>query len=190
MSQWHVLLSNMQLKVVGFVVIKLYKQYPDFGEIWNQVLSVHIGNSIAKKGSYLRATNYACLSACCAKLLSLNSMIMNSLANSDKTLAHIKKNFYWWRMEKDAMCHIEWYQVCHIAKSRGQNMGLYLLLLVPQAPCVCEFCCRLTHNIIRIRLGWSLIDSPKWWTLCHATRHTVPLTSWSFTFTKLCTLKV
>ena len=52
----------------------------------------------------------------------------------DKTLALIKEKFYWPKLERDVIRHIQRCHICHIAKSGNQNTGLYKSLPVPKAP--------------------------------------------------------
>ncbi|KAH9685576.1 hypothetical protein KPL70_014010 [Citrus sinensis] len=52
----------------------------------------------------------------------------------DKTLACLQGNFYWPKMDKDVVHHVQRCKICHIAKAHGQNTGLYNPLPVPEAP--------------------------------------------------------
>jgi len=51
----------------------------------------------------------------------------------DKTRALVKENFYWPNMERDVNRHIQRCKICHLAKSKSQNTGLYTPLPVPKA---------------------------------------------------------
>ena len=44
-----------------------------------------------------------------------------------------KEKFYWPKLEREVIRHIHRCQICHIAKSRNQNIGLYKPLLVSKA---------------------------------------------------------
>ena len=52
----------------------------------------------------------------------------------DKTLALIRTQFYWPCLEKDVNRVISRCQVCHLVKTNGSNVGLYIPLLIPTAP--------------------------------------------------------
>ena len=52
----------------------------------------------------------------------------------DKTLALVRSNFFWPRMEKDIARFVKQCNVCHLAKTMSQNFGLYTPLPVPEAP--------------------------------------------------------
>lgn len=52
----------------------------------------------------------------------------------DKTLSLIKEHFYWPHLERDVARHIERCRTCHLAKTHGQNTGLYTPLAVLAAP--------------------------------------------------------
>ncbi|XP_027343128.1 uncharacterized protein LOC113855696 [Abrus precatorius] len=87
-------LSTMQMKVVGFEIIK---------ELEAIIWEAHDGGLAGYFGR-------------------------------DKTIALIKENFYWPRLERDVIGHIQRCRICHLAKSTSQNTGLYLPLPVPVAP--------------------------------------------------------
>ncbi|KAG8378996.1 hypothetical protein BUALT_Bualt07G0042400 [Buddleja alternifolia] len=52
----------------------------------------------------------------------------------DKTIALVKENFHWPRMERDVQRRVDRCQTFHITKTRGQNTGLYTPLFVPNIP--------------------------------------------------------
>ena len=52
----------------------------------------------------------------------------------DKTLALVQSNFYWPKMFRDVDRHVKQCRLCHLAKTRSQNSGLYTPLPVPNAP--------------------------------------------------------
>ncbi|GKA63899.1 putative reverse transcriptase domain-containing protein [Tanacetum coccineum] len=52
----------------------------------------------------------------------------------DKTLALLREQFYWPKMERDVNKLLERCRTCHIAKTHSSNAGLYTPLSVPVAP--------------------------------------------------------
>ena len=52
----------------------------------------------------------------------------------DKTLALVRSNFFWPRMEKDIARFVKQCNVCHLEKTKSQNSGLYTPLSMPEAP--------------------------------------------------------
>ena len=52
----------------------------------------------------------------------------------NKTLALIRDQFYWPRIERDVNRIVERCRLCHIAKTHSSNTGLYTPLSVPNAP--------------------------------------------------------
>ncbi|GKA17094.1 putative reverse transcriptase domain-containing protein [Tanacetum coccineum] len=52
----------------------------------------------------------------------------------DKTLALLREQFYWPKMERDVNGLLERCRTCHIAKTQSSNAGLYFPLSVPFAP--------------------------------------------------------
>ncbi|GJW47114.1 RNA-directed DNA polymerase [Tanacetum coccineum] len=52
----------------------------------------------------------------------------------DKTLALLREQFYWPKMERDVNRLLERCRTCHIAKTHSSNSGMYTPLSVPVAP--------------------------------------------------------
>ncbi|GJU78674.1 RNA-directed DNA polymerase [Tanacetum coccineum] len=52
----------------------------------------------------------------------------------DKTLALLREQFYWSKMEHDVNRLLERCRTCHISKTHSSNVGLYTPLSVPVAP--------------------------------------------------------
>ena len=52
----------------------------------------------------------------------------------DKTLALMRSNFFWPRMEKNIVRLVKQCNVCHLAKTKSQNYGHYTPLPMPKAP--------------------------------------------------------
>ncbi|GJW81343.1 putative reverse transcriptase domain-containing protein [Tanacetum coccineum] len=52
----------------------------------------------------------------------------------DKTLALLREQFYWPKIERDVNRLLERCRTCHIAKTHSSNAGLYTPLYVPVAP--------------------------------------------------------
>ncbi|GJS16698.1 RNA-directed DNA polymerase [Tanacetum coccineum] len=52
----------------------------------------------------------------------------------DKTLALLREQFYWPKMERDVNRLLERCRTCHIAKTHSSNAGLYTPLYVPVSP--------------------------------------------------------
>ena len=52
----------------------------------------------------------------------------------DKTLDLVQADFYWPKLNRDVDRLVKQCHVCHLAKTRNQNNGLYMPLPVPMAP--------------------------------------------------------
>ena len=55
------------------------------------------------------------------------------MGGRDKTLALIQANFYWPKLKSDVDRLVKQCHVCHLAKTRSQNSGLYTPLPVLKA---------------------------------------------------------
>ncbi|PKU87302.1 RNA-directed DNA polymerase [Dendrobium catenatum] len=137
LSRRHMLLNTLQVKTVGFEIIKdLYEKDPDFAKIWQLCLLkpykfFHLEQKYLFKGNKL-----------CIPQGSLREAIIFENHNGglaghfgrDKTLALIHENFYWPSLEKDVTRHIKRCHICKMAKTTQHNTGLYLPLPVPESP--------------------------------------------------------
>ncbi|GJS16697.1 RNA-directed DNA polymerase [Tanacetum coccineum] len=105
----HLLITTMQIRVQGFDSFRgLYCDDPDFREIWSKC-----DNAIILEG---------------------HTGGLSSYFGRDKTLALLREQFYWPKMERDVNRLLERCRTCHIAKTHSSNAGLYTPLSVPVAP--------------------------------------------------------
>ena len=137
LSRRHVLLSTLQTKVVGFEILKeLYQDDPDFNNVWKSTEDQPFQHYHRQQG-FLFKDNVLCIPNCSLRESIIWEAHDGGLAGHfgrDKTVALIKENFYWPKLEKDVVRHIQRCRICHLAKTKGQNTGLYLPLPVPAAP--------------------------------------------------------
>ena len=137
LSRKHSLLSTMQVKVLGFDTFKdLYADDPQFGDIWRKSKTEPFQQFQIVKG-YLFKGNRLCIPQYSLR----ESIIIEGHAGGlaghfgvDKTKALLTEHFYWPRMERDVTRFIERCRVCHVAKTKSTNAGLYMPLPVPVAP--------------------------------------------------------
>ncbi|WOG81677.1 hypothetical protein DCAR_0100828 [Daucus carota subsp. sativus] len=137
LSRRRSLISTMQVKVLGFDILKeLYKDDPSFGQIWEHSANRPIRDFVIQD-SFLFKNNRLCIPTCSLREAVIFEAHEGGLAGHfgrDKTLALVQEIFYWPRMERDVKRHVERCRTCHIAKSHSQNTGLYTPLPVPLAP--------------------------------------------------------
>lgn len=137
LSRRHTLLSTLQTKVVGFEMIKeLYPDDPDFQKIWNTT-EVQSFKEYYRHEGFLFKEKTLCIPQCSLREAIIWESHDGGLAGHfgrDKTVALVKETFYWPRMERDINRHIQRCRICHLAKSKRQNTGLYMPLPVPESP--------------------------------------------------------
>jgi hypothetical protein len=137
LSRRHSLLNAIQVQVLGFDVIKgLYKDDPDFGYAWKKC-SNGLGNHFLMQDGFLFKNNHLCIPQCSLREAIIKEAHEGGLAGHfgrDKTLTLVQENFTWPKTVRDVVRHMKQCQTCHLAKSRKQNIGLYIPLLVPNSP--------------------------------------------------------
>ncbi|GKV29618.1 hypothetical protein SLEP1_g38525 [Rubroshorea leprosula] len=137
LSHRHALLTSLQMKVIGFEVIKeLYEDDPDFSNIW-QATSNQAFQQYHRQQDYLFKGNRLCVPRCSLRDSIIWEAHNGGLAGHfgrDKTLALVKESFYWPKLEQNVIRHIQRCKVCHQAKTINQNTGLYLPLPIPTSP--------------------------------------------------------
>ena len=137
LSRKHSLLSSMQVKVVGLEILKeLYKDDSFFGRIWRECENGSY-NQYQLHDGFLFKGNRLCIPQCSLResiIIEAHGSAVGGHFGRDKTLACLQGNFYWSKMDKDVVHHVQRCKICHIAKAHGQNTGLYNPLPVPEAP--------------------------------------------------------
>ena len=137
LSRIHALVTSMQVQVVGFDVLKeLYKDDADFGEIWKVCADKPFKDFVRMNG-FLFKGNTLCIPSCSLRLSILDELhggILGGHFGEAKTLALVKANFFWSKLEKDITRFFKKCVVCMMAKTHGNNAGLYTPLPIPNMP--------------------------------------------------------
>ncbi|KAH9667915.1 Endonuclease [Citrus sinensis] len=122
---------------LGFEILKeLYKDDSFFGKIWRECENGSYDQYQLHDG-FLFKGNHLCIPQCSLResiIMEAHGSAVGGHFGRDKTLACLQGNFYWPKMDKDVVHHVQGCKICHIAKAHGQNTGLYNLLPVPEAP--------------------------------------------------------
>ena len=137
LSRRHALVTSMQVQVVGFDVLKeLYEEDADFGEIWKLCTDKPFKDFVRMDG-FLFKGNTLCIPSCSLRLSILDESHGGTLGGhfgEAKTLALVKANFFWPKLEKDIARFVKKCVVCMMAKTHGNNAGLYTPLPIPNMP--------------------------------------------------------
>jgi hypothetical protein len=109
LSRRHNLLSTLQMKVIGFESIKeLYENDPDFHQIWSATESQAFQTYYRHDG-YLFKEKVLCIPRCSLReaiIWEAHDGGLSGHFGRDKTVAFVKENFYWPKLEKDVNKHI------------------------------------------------------------------------------------
>ncbi|GJW01004.1 RNA-directed DNA polymerase [Tanacetum coccineum] len=127
----------MQIRVQGFDSFReLYCDDPDFREIWSKYDNGPF-QQFFKIDGYLFKGARLFIPPCSLREAIVLEGHAGGLAGHfgrDKTLALLREQFYWPKMECDVNRLLERCRTCHIAKTHSSNAGLYTPLSVPVAP--------------------------------------------------------
>ena len=127
LSRRHALVTSIQVQVVGFDVLKqLYEEDADFGEIWKVCADKPFKGFVRMEG-FLFKGNTLCIPSCSLRLSILDELHGGKLGGhfgEAKTLA----------LEKDIARFVKKCVVCMMAKTHGNNAGLYTPLPIPNMP--------------------------------------------------------
>lgn len=137
LSRRHLLLLTMQVKVLGFEIIKdQYVHDPYFSKIWKECATGSFQHYFIHDG-YLFKNNLLSIPQGSLRQSIVKEAHEGGLSGHferDKTVALLQENFYWPCMSKDVSHFIARCRTYNIAKSHAQNTGLYTPLPVPKAP--------------------------------------------------------
>ena len=99
LSRKHALLTSMQVKVVRFEMVKeLYEKGADFGEIWKMCDEKPFKEFMRVDG-FLFKGNTLCLQSYSLRLSILDKLHGGGHFGEAKTLALVKANFFWPKLE-------------------------------------------------------------------------------------------
>ena len=137
LSRKHALVTSMEVQVVGFDVLKeLYEKDADFGEIW-KVCADKPFKVFVRMDGFLFKGNTLCIPSCSMRLSILDEFHDGTLGGhfgEAKTLALVKANFFWPKLKKDIARFVKKCVVSIMAKTHGNNVGLYTPFLIPNMP--------------------------------------------------------
>ena len=122
LSRRHAQVTSMQVQVVG-EILKVCADKPFKGFI--------------RMDGFLFKGNTLCILYCSLRLSILDELHGGALGGhfgEAKTLALVKANFFWPKLEKDTARFVKKCVVCMMAKTNGNNARLYTPLPIPNMP--------------------------------------------------------
>ncbi|KAI4313528.1 hypothetical protein L6164_026501 [Bauhinia variegata] len=114
----------------------MYQDDPDFRKVWSAT-ELQPSQEYYRHDGFLFKRNTLCIPQSSPQEAIIWKAHDGGLAGHfglDITMALIKENFYWPKLEREVNKHIQRCRICHLAKNKSQNTGLYMPLLVPKAP--------------------------------------------------------
>ncbi|GJR03940.1 RNA-directed DNA polymerase [Tanacetum coccineum] len=127
LSRRHSLITTMQIRLQGIDSFRgLYCDDPDFREIWSKCDNGPF-QQFFKLDGYLFKGVWLCISLCFLReviILEGHAGGLTGYFMRDKTLALLREQFYWPKMERDVNRLLERCHTCHIAKTHSSNAGL------------------------------------------------------------------
>ena len=137
LSRKHALLTSMQVKVVGFEMVKeIYEKDANFGEIW-KMWDEKPFKEFMRVDKFLFKSNTLCIPSCSLRLSildELHGVTLGGHFGETKTLALMKADFFWHKLDTAVARFVKRCVVCMMDKTRGNNAGLYTPLPVSKAP--------------------------------------------------------
>ncbi|KAJ0946191.1 putative nucleotidyltransferase, Ribonuclease H [Helianthus annuus] len=137
LSRRSALFATARFDIRGFDLFSaLYKDDPDFHDLWNFTATGSYKTFVRQNGLLYKGSRL------CVPLSSFREAIIleyhqGALAGHfgrDKHVALVKERFYWPNLSKVVSMVLKRCRICHIAKTRHTNQGLYTPLPVPARP--------------------------------------------------------
>ena len=123
LSRKYTSLSSMQVKVVGFEILKdLYENDDDLSNIWIMCMEKPFKEFSIVEG-FLFKDNVLYVPKCLLRIsivVEAHGGTLSGHFGRDKTLALVRSNFFWPRMEKDIARFVKQCKVCHLAKTQSK----------------------------------------------------------------------
>lgn len=158
LSQRHGLLARLKVAVTKFeTFVSLYADDPYFGPIYHSVLQGPHSSFLLEDGYVFRGVQL-CIPDCSLRLKLIEEFHGEGHVGRDRTLALISASFFWPTMRREVEKFVSGCKVCHVAKEKATNAGLYRPLPVPSAPwtdisMILSWVYR-AHNVVMIPSLW------------------------------------
>lgn len=132
LSRRHGLLARLQVAVTGFEIFaSIYADDSSFGPIFHRLMQGPHHPFLLEDGYVLGVQ--LCIPDCSLRLKLIKEFHGEGHVGRDHTLALISTSFYWPSMRREVEKFISRCRVCHVAKGKATNAGLYSPLPVSSA---------------------------------------------------------
>jgi hypothetical protein len=138
LSRRHILLSQLDVKILGLASIKeLYIKDSFFSELFSKCNKGKGWEKFHLHDGFLFRANKLCIPECSVHLLLLQEAHVGGLMGhfgAKKTESVLADHFFWPKMRRDVKRYVQRCEICHKAKSRLNPHGLYTPLSIPSTP--------------------------------------------------------
>ncbi|CAA7058262.1 unnamed protein product [Microthlaspi erraticum] len=134
LSRRHTLLTTMHTSVPGFAAFaELYASDPYFGRVLTDVENGLTADFTLQDGFLFKGV-CVCVPECSLRLQIIQELHNEGHVGRDSTLQLVTTSYFWPSLRRDVERFVERCRVCHLAKERASNAGLYMPLPIPTQP--------------------------------------------------------
>lgn len=134
LSRRHTLLTTIHASVPGFAgFADLYSTDSFFGRIYTDTEHGLPGDYTIQDGFLFKGLRL-CVPECSLRLQIIRELHNEGHVGRDRTLQLVTESYFWPSLRRDVERFVERCHICHQAKGKTSNAGLYLPLPIPTQP--------------------------------------------------------